>query len=86
MGYGEHLRNLLQPLGIYDLAPGSLSGSELDALGAGLDKLSGRLDYAERESALATAETEGGSVCPYAGSLQRCFTAAGDCCVAANRR
>jgi len=59
MGYGEHLRNLLQPLGIYDLAPGSLSGSELDALGTGLDKLSGRLDYAERESALATAESEG---------------------------
>lgn len=59
MGYGEHLRNLLQPLGIYDLAPGSLSGSELDALGTGLDKLSGRLDYAERESALVTAESEG---------------------------
>ena len=59
MGYGEHLRNLLQPLGIYNLTPGSLSGSELDALGAGLDKLSRRLDYAERESALATAESEG---------------------------
>lgn len=59
MGYGEHLRNLLRPLGIYDLAAGSLSGSELDALGLGLDRLSSRLDYVERESALATAEGEG---------------------------
>ena len=59
MGYGEHLRKLLRPLGIYDLTPGSLSGSELDALGAGLDALSERMDYVERESALATAEGEG---------------------------
>lgn len=59
MGYGEHLRNLLRPLGVYDLTAGSLSGSELDALGRGLDALSDRLDYVERESALATAEGEG---------------------------
>ena len=59
MGYGEHLRKLLRPLDIYDLSPGSLSGSELDALGAGLDALSARMDYVERESALATAEDEG---------------------------
>lgn len=59
MGYGEHLRNLLRPLGVYDLTAGSLSGSELDALGCGLDSLSERMDYVERESALATAEGEG---------------------------
>lgn len=59
MGYGEYLRNLLRPLGVYDLREGSLSGSELDALGQGLDALSERLDYVERESALATAEGEG---------------------------
>ena len=59
MGYGEYLRNLLRPLGVYDLTPGSLSGSELDALGYGLDCLSERMDYVERESALATAEGEG---------------------------
>jgi len=59
MGYGEHLRNFLRPLGIYDLSKGSLSGSELDALGHGLDKISARLDYVERESSLATAEDEG---------------------------
>ena len=59
MGYGEHLRNLLRPLYIYDLKEGSLSGSELDALGCGLDALSERLDYVEQESALATATGEG---------------------------
>lgn len=59
MGYAQHLRKFLRPLGIYDLSPGSLSGSELDALGKGLDDLSARLDYVERESALATAEGEG---------------------------
>lgn len=59
MGYGEHLRKLLRPLGVYDLSSGSLSGSELDALGYGLDRLSARMDYVERESALATAEGEG---------------------------
>lgn len=59
MGYGEHLRNLLRPLGVYDLKAGSLSGSELDALGRGLDDLSERLDYVERESFLSTAESEG---------------------------
>ena len=59
MGYGDHLRNLLRPLGVYNLKEGSLSGSELDALGYGLDALSERLDYVERESALATAESEG---------------------------
>lgn len=59
MGYGEHLRRFLRPLGIYELRSGSLSGSELDALGWGLDKISARLDYVERESALATAEDEG---------------------------
>ncbi len=59
MEYAQHLRKLLRPLGVYDLSQGSLSGSELDALGFGLDQLSGRLDYVERESALATAEGEG---------------------------
>ena len=59
MGYGDYLRNLLQPLGIYELRPGTLSGSELDALGGALDSISAQLDSAERESILATAENEG---------------------------
>ena len=50
---------MLRPLGVYNLKPGSLSGSELDALGHGLDALSERLDYVEREGSLFTAEGEG---------------------------
>ena len=37
MGYCDYLKNLLRPLGIYDLSDGSLSASELEALGRGLD-------------------------------------------------
>lgn len=59
MGYGDYLRNLLRPLGVYDLSEGSLSGSELDALGMGLDCLHQRLEYVERESQLSTAQGEG---------------------------
>lgn len=59
MGYGDYLRTLLRPLGIYSLQPDSLSGSELDALGLGLDELSRRLAYVERESQLSTAQEEG---------------------------
>lgn len=59
MGYGDYLRTLLRPLGVYDLSEGSLSGSELDALGMGLDGLSQRLEYVEREGQLATAREEG---------------------------
>ena len=59
MGYSDHLRDLLRPLGVYELSPSSLSGAELEALGCGLDGLSARLDYVERESALATAQGEG---------------------------
>ena len=59
MGYSDHLKNLLKPLGIYDLSAGSLSSSELDALGLGLDHASEQMDYAEREGALSTAQGEG---------------------------
>ena len=59
MGYGDYLRALLRPLGIYSFQPDSLSGSELDALGMGLDGLSQRLEYVEREGQLATAREEG---------------------------
>lgn len=57
--YGAHLKNLLSPLGIYDLRDGTLSESELFAQGVGLDGVSGRLDYAEREALTGTAEDEG---------------------------
>ena len=59
MGYCDYLKNLLRPLGIYDLSDRSLSASELEALGHGLDGAEASIDYAERESALSTAEGEG---------------------------
>ena len=59
MGYGEYLRQLLRPLGIYALEEGSSSGSELDAAGLALDGCAGALDTVERETVVATAEGEG---------------------------
>ena len=59
MGYCDYLKNLLRPLGIYDLSDGSLSASELEALGRGLDGAEAAINYTERESALPTAEGEG---------------------------
>lgn len=59
MGYSDYLQRLLHPLGVYDLSPGSLSRSELDALGLGLDDAAKALDLTERESHLLTAEGEG---------------------------
>ena len=59
MGYSDHLRSLLRYQDIYNLTPGSLSNSELEALGRGLDGVSQRMDYVERESALSTAAGEG---------------------------
>ena len=57
--YEECLKRLLEPLGVYDLSPRSVSGAELCALGRGLDAAAGRLDRAEREGLTATAEDEG---------------------------
>ena len=37
MGYANHLRTLLAPLGVYDLGADSVSGAMLDALGEALD-------------------------------------------------
>lgn len=59
MSYAVYLRELLRPLGIYDLAEGSLSGSELDALGLGMDGAEDALEYTEQESLLSTACGEG---------------------------
>lgn len=59
MGYSDYLKLLLKPLGVYDLSDGSLSASELAALGQGLDDLSAAIDHTEQESSLATAENEG---------------------------
>ena len=59
MGYAAYLKNLLLPLGVYDLSVGSVSEGELYALGSALDTAAVRLETVERESLTATAEDEG---------------------------
>ena len=58
MSYAQYLRELLLPLGVYDLdAP--FNGGELDAAGLALDGAEGQLEEVDREASLATAEDWG---------------------------
>ena len=59
MGYGAYSKELLAPLGVYDLTAGTVSEGELYALGTLLDTVGQRLEAVERESLTATAEGEG---------------------------
>lgn len=59
MSYAEHLRALLRPLGVYQLSPQSLSGGELEALGAAFDALREKMEADLREALPCTAEAEG---------------------------
>lgn len=55
MSYAQYLRDLLRPLGVYDLtAP--FNGGELDVQGEALDAVCGRLEDIQKEASLATAE------------------------------
>ena len=58
MGYGDYLKDLLRPLGVYRLE-GTINGGELEAVGAGLDGVAAALEETEREMLLDTAEGEG---------------------------
>ncbi len=58
MSHGDYLRNLLAPLGVYDLeAP--YNGGELDAQGQALDGVDAGLEELAREADLTTAEDWG---------------------------
>ncbi len=58
MSYAQYLRELLRPLGVYNLeAP--FGGGELDVLGTALDGAEQALDEVEREADLTRAETWG---------------------------
>lgn len=59
MSYASHLRNLLQPLGIYTFREGSISGSEIESIGMLLDEVESALETAEKETLLPTAEEWG---------------------------
>lgn len=58
MRHAQYLRELLRPLGVYDLnAP--FNGGELDAQGEALDAVCAWLEEIQRESSLVTAESWG---------------------------
>lgn len=58
MSHGAYLRELLRPLGVYDLeAP--FNGGELDTQGQALDRFLESLEEIHRESSLTTAEDWG---------------------------
>ena len=57
--YEQYLKELLEPLRVYDLGGDSFSGAACAAAGQGLDRLSAVLDRVEREALTATAEEEG---------------------------
>lgn len=58
MKHAQYLRELLRPLGVYDLeAP--FNGGELDAQGEALDAIWAWLEEIQRESSLVTAESWG---------------------------
>lgn len=55
MSGAQYLRQLLAPLGVYDLE-GPFQSGELEALGEALDQAESALDELHRESCLATAQ------------------------------
>ena len=57
--YAGYLKQLLAPLGVYDLGAGTINEAELFALGEQLDRIAAQLEHAEREALPATAEQEG---------------------------
>ena len=59
MSYGAYLKELLRPLGVYDLTEGSFNGSELEGIGAALDEVEQFLEDCQREMNLTTATGEG---------------------------
>ena len=59
MAYAAYLRDLLTPLGVYTFAEGSISGGEVESIGAGLDAAAAALEHSEREALLQTAQEEG---------------------------
>ena len=59
MGYSAYLKELIRPLGIYDLGEGTVNGGELDAVGSVLDRCAEAVEETEREMLLTTAEDFG---------------------------
>ena len=63
MSYAQYLRQLLRPLGVYDVESRYLGG-ELESEGLALDGVESVLDELQREANLATAQDWGLEACP----------------------
>lgn len=59
MAYALYLKNLLLPLGIYTFRKGSISGGEIESIGAALDGVEAAVEEEEREALVPTAEDWG---------------------------
>ena len=59
MSYAEYLKELLRPLGVYDLSEGTFSTAELESIGAELDCCSEELNTLCREMLILSAQDEG---------------------------
>ena len=59
MSYAEYLKELLRPLGIYDLSAGTFNGEELESIGAVLDGCLDELNTLCREMFVLSAREEG---------------------------
>lgn len=58
MSYGDYLKQLLRPLGVYRL-DGTINGAELESAGEAMDGVQALLDTIHREADLTTAGKEG---------------------------
>lgn len=56
MGYSSYLKELLRPLGLYDLSDGTINVGELEAAGGAMDLLDLQLEKIQQEMLLTTAE------------------------------
>ena len=59
MGYADYLRELLRPLGVYDLSAACPAGAETEALGAAMDDFAALAAEYAKEMLLSTAGDEG---------------------------
>ncbi len=58
MGYYDYLKDMLRPLGFYELETGA-GAAELEVIGAQLDEVFSELEVLSREALLCTAESYG---------------------------
>lgn len=59
MSYADYLKELLRPLGVYDLSDGRFGTAELEAIGQALDGCCAQLETLQREMLVPTAVGEG---------------------------